>query len=187
MSKLASQRYGEKSYECQHPWPEDCHCQCHSPGLVAAAFGITEPDGIRRPLASFDALPRSPITFLHGEGASVEEAENSCWLSFQRIMACPGHLFDRGEHDDGYCICIRCSLKGRFLDPLFYCVICDEPTCYSHDVRGQWFCERHHQRMLEEHKSPTQLLCEEFQREGLGIEEPCRLVTFPEQEPVAVG
>ena len=185
MSKLAPQRYGETPYQCQHPWPDDCHCLCHSPGAVAASFGVTEPDPIRCVAASFDAFPLNPVTFLHGEGVSIEDAENSCWLSFQRIAACPGHVFDRGEHDDGYCICIRCSLKGRFLDPLYYCVICDEPTCYSHDIKGQWFCERHHYRMREEHKCPAQLLSEELQREGIGMEDPSSLVTFPEQEAMA--
>lgn len=97
---------------CQ--WPPDCFIQCGDSGVVLDTKG-----GDNYRTAFWEAFPRNPDTFLRGEGATVQEAEEKCFADYQRILACPSHEFERGKYENGAGICKHCRL---FLSNVF------EPT-----------------------------------------------------------
>ncbi len=94
-------------------WPHDCFIQCGDSGVV-----IDKEDGNYR-TAFWEAFPRSPDTFLRGEGDTVQEAEQKCFAHYQRILTCAAHEFERGKYENGAGICKHCKL---FLSNVF------EPT-----------------------------------------------------------
>jgi hypothetical protein len=110
---VARQSFGD-SVPATFLWPVDCFIQCGDSGVV---IGAGEGDSYRT--AFWEAFPRNPDTFLRGEGATVQEAEQKCFEHYQRILACPGHEFERGKYQNGAGICKHCRL---FLSGVF------EPT-----------------------------------------------------------
>lgn len=93
--------------EARHPWPEGTYVQGGSKGLV-----IKHEGGTYR-TAFVEAFPREPDTFLRGEGATVEEAEDACWAKWERIVACPAHPehgpFEPRMYRNGAGFCTRCG------------------------------------------------------------------------------
>ena len=156
---------GSKSpFECRHPWPADVGIQCGtnglvltSPGALAAAMSDPEvaavvavgaltstssPDSYIIP-AFFEAFPTEPSCFLRGEGETLADAEEQCWLEYQKIMACGAHEFERRGRRDGYGFCKKCGMGSMFAEPLDTCSVCGKPTNYITDSRGVFFCEEH--------------------------------------------
>lgn len=84
MSKAKLSGFGERerSYDCQYQWPEDCYLQCGNEGIVFSNKGnyLT---------AFFEVFPKTPATFIRGEGATIEEAEKAAWEKYQKIISCP--------------------------------------------------------------------------------------------------
>jgi hypothetical protein len=94
-------------------WPHDCLIQCGDSGVVFVEGG----DNYQT--AFWEAFPETPSTFIRGEGATIQEAEQNCFAQYQRILACPEHEFERGRYESGAGICKHCKL---FLSGVF------EPT-----------------------------------------------------------
>ncbi len=114
--KLARRSAGP-SYMCQKPWPESCFVQCGDSGVVLSVKGNYR-------TAFFEAFPD---TFIRGEGATVEDAEDKAWAAHQRHLACAGHEFDRrGDSEHG--TCRHCGLfKSHILKPVHSCSVCAKP------------------------------------------------------------
>jgi hypothetical protein len=108
---LAKQSFGP-SVPATCEWPHDCFIQCGDSGVVLSKEGSYR-------TAFWEAFPRNPDTFLRGEGATIQEAEQKCFEHYQRILACPTHEFERGKYESGAGICKHCNL---FLSNVF------EPT-----------------------------------------------------------
>lgn len=123
--------------ECHHEWPDDCFAQS---GDMKRYQDFARKHG-REPHDKrffFEAFPRNPNTWLRGEGDTFQQAEDACWKSWQKILACPGHEFDRRGRDDGYAFCKHCPLHGMFLEPLTRCAVCGKTDCYAVvNVNGQ--------------------------------------------------
>jgi hypothetical protein len=171
-------------YACKFEWPEDCGCQGGTRGIViskgrlekALAAPATEgADVIVEALTSepkspgyitafFEAFPTQPSCFLRGEGKSLEEAEAACWTKYQRILACPKHEFERRDRTDGYCFCRHCRLSGTYMEPLFFCTVCDEPAAHTHDRHGQIYCKRHTNRVPEFNKTDLHKMIDRMNR-----------------------
>jgi hypothetical protein len=152
-----------KPHHCKFEWPIECFCQCGGSGIVIGTGGpsieeaLTDPEKgeavvktalgtgkvPHRRTAFFEAFPRNPKTFLRGEGASIEEAEQDCWNKYQKILACTNHEFERRDRTDGYCFCKHCGLSGMFMQPLHPCTGCGA-TAYSvwaDDIDGKPYCK----------------------------------------------
>lgn len=90
----------------RHPWPEDVHLQGGKRGLVLVRGG-----GSYR-TAFVEASPAE--TFLRGEGATVEEAEDAAWAKYQKVLECDGTgqphgPFEPRQYDNGSGFCTRCG------------------------------------------------------------------------------
>ncbi len=86
MSKMARKSWGGE-YETKANWPENCFVQCGDRGLVLSkngnyrtAFFEACPDNIPA-----DGYPDGLGTFLRGEGESIEEAEQACFIKYEKI------------------------------------------------------------------------------------------------------
>jgi hypothetical protein len=123
------------SYECRHPWPEECFVQGGGDGVVFRKGGSYT-------TAFFEAFPEAPRTFIRGEGKTIEAAELDAWEQYERILACAGHEFERGTYRNGYGRCKHCGLgKSNAFEPLEKCFKCGAATYYSQDNTGAWWCE----------------------------------------------
>lgn len=128
----------------QHPWPDDCAVQGGTSSLVIVRKGENYTT------AFFEAFPRSPQTFLRGEGPSVEEAEDAAWAKWQRIVACPSggaHEYEARGYRNGCGFCKHC---GLFTSGVFdlaeigsVCVVCGIGTYWTTDEQGNLLCEEH--------------------------------------------
>jgi hypothetical protein len=95
-----------------HEWPEDCGIQGGTHGVVF------RPNAPPYQTAFFEAFPSNPITFIRGEGKTVEAAEDQAWESWQRYLACPGHDFEKRRYRNGGGICRYCGLfKSDAFEP----------------------------------------------------------------------
>lgn len=89
--------------DAQHPWPEDIYIQGGKNGLV-----FSRQENYRT--AFVEVFPEDPPTFVRGEGATVAEAEDQAWASYQRLLSCPGHGdWDRRNYRNGAALCGRCG------------------------------------------------------------------------------
>ena len=141
--KQARRSFGP-SYDCQKPWPDGCSVQCGDKGLVLSQKG-------NYTTAFFEAFPDEPNTFIRGEGATVEEAENDAWEQLERFRACPNHEFERRGYKNGAGFCKHCGLfKSKCFEPSTLCIVCQKPTNYSPDIDGNWWCEEHYHLKPEE-------------------------------------
>jgi hypothetical protein len=98
----------------RHPWPDGCHVQGGTAGVVFAAGGTYR-------TAFVEAFPAG--TFLRGEGATVADAEDACWAKYQALAGCPHDQgFDRRDYVNGCGFCRRCgtwfSQEVTGFDPL---------------------------------------------------------------------
>lgn len=129
----------------QHAWPDDCAVQAGLDGLVI----VRDPEQPNYSTAFFEAFPRSPKTFLRGEGATVEEAEAAAWAKWQRIASCPGpegHEYETRGYKNGAGFCKHC---GMFATDVFLvsevgdpCAVCAVRTNW-HAEGGKTYCQEH--------------------------------------------
>lgn len=93
-------------------WPHDCFIQCGDNGVVLVW------DKGNYTTAFWEAFPRNLGTFLRGEGSTIEEAEKDCFAQYERILACPGHEFERRKYESGAGICKHCNLlQSKVFEP----------------------------------------------------------------------
>jgi hypothetical protein len=84
----------------RYPWPEDCKVQGGGRGVV-----FTNSTSYRT--AFVEAFPG---TFIRGEGKTIAEAEDACWVKYERLAACPHDQgFDRRDYVNGSGFCRRCG------------------------------------------------------------------------------
>lgn len=132
-------RYNGTPYDPRHPWPGQTLVQFGARGLVFSASG-------NYTTAFFEAFPDDPPTFIRGEGATLEQAEDQAWEKFQRQQACAGHEFERRRYTNGAGVCKHCNLfLTEVFEPLTRCVVCDVPTAYqfAQNDPPEWRCEAH--------------------------------------------
>jgi hypothetical protein len=165
--KTARKSFGE-DYVCKCDWDEDCFVQCGESGIVLGKGSLQEVFDAENPLealseaasdkksyitAFFEAFPKEPSTFIRGEGKSVEEAEQSAWNQFQKYKNCQEHEFERRGYDNGGGICKHCGMfKSNVFPPAHNCKICNIPTCFTHDINKDWYCEEHSTQIPEDLK-----------------------------------
>jgi len=158
----ASQSFGREGHPCKYPWPDDCYVQCGGNGIVLVDANITDvfanPDAAEdivlgmiaeTPIkqqhyrtAFFEAFPRDPDTFLRGEGAKIQEAEDAAWQKYQKINQCTGHEFERRGYKNGAGFCKHCNMfKSKVFEPDESCIICNAKTYYGQTKNHQWYCE----------------------------------------------
>jgi hypothetical protein len=136
---------------CTKPWPDDCFVQSGDQRrLIHHALILGREWANNVSPFFFEAFPRSPDTYLRGEGATFEDAENACWHQYQAILNCPEHDFDRCGRSDGYARCRHCGLSGAFLEPTTRCVVCDVVTNWCEAANGAWYCKEHWMTMPRE-------------------------------------
>lgn len=92
--------------------------------------------------AFFEAFPDKPRCFIRGEGITIEEAEESAWKKYQKILTCD-HEMERRNRTDGYGYCKHCSYSSTVFEPLTHCRRCGEKTAYSKDYKGRFYCKKH--------------------------------------------
>lgn len=156
----------DDTYECQQEWPENCHLQYGSTGIVFTGSREQFEETLNNPLtaiaaavapeamqgltpspyyttAFFEAFPRDPRTFLRGEGETVAAAEQAAWEQWQNILACPGHEFEARGYTNGLGFCRHCNMsQSEAIPPTLRCFSCQEPTYpYGNDALGQPYCE----------------------------------------------
>lgn len=143
-----------KSYELQHPWP-DFKIQANGTGVVVGKEPYLT--------AFFEAFPREPSTFIRGEGADVQTAENNAWEKYQRILACKNHEYKR-HNDNGSGICIHCGLFQRDVLPcLNKCVICGKEAVHHYSLMTENdLCYTHHREEIDSLLSDGALPYKEF-------------------------
>lgn len=116
--KLASKSIGRDPYPCLKDWPEDCKVQCGDKGIVLS----NKPEGSYT-TAFFEAFPRKPSTFIRGEGHTIEEAEESAWNQYQKVLNCVEHDYRRHGKTSG--ICKKCGLfTMNCMPPEKPCAVC---------------------------------------------------------------
>jgi hypothetical protein len=183
-TRTASKSFGDESYRCHHDWPIECSVQCGGHGMVITdkdvgiEDALTDPDKAKQVLlgkvesyrtAFFEAFPRSPDTFIRGEGKTIEEAEEQCWLSYQKKLTCPGHEYDRRDRKDGYCFCKHCGLSGMFMQPLHPCMGCKatEYSLWSSDKCDNGYCKTCYEKLPDEMLSDHSKRIREMTKEML--------------------
>lgn len=154
-------------YECLNDWG-DIPCQCGSNGIVLTRQTMQETfnsvEATREAVtgqcqhyrtAFFEAFPQNPSTFVRGEGATVEEAEQSAWEQWQAIQACPGHEFERGKYTNGAGTCKHCNMfSSEAFKPTEKCCICGVPTYWDVDTQGKFYCEQHDHLVPGNYQTP---------------------------------
>lgn len=133
-------------YECKFDWPDDCSVQCGDRGIVLSANGSYR-------TAFFEAFPKDPKTFIRGQGETIEMAERAAWNNYERIVGCNSHEFERRGYKNGSGICKHCELfKSNVFEPSERCVVCNQPTYWTADVNGNYYCEEHERQMPDDAK-----------------------------------
>lgn len=133
-------------YVTQFNWA-DIGIQGGERGVVIGSRGA-------RRTAFFEAFPTigSVGTFIRGEGDSIKDAEADAWAKYTKQTACEDHewsrVFKGNERTDGYAICTKCGLKGKALEPLTKCHICDSPT--TKEFNDKHICLEHHNELTFE-------------------------------------
>lgn len=164
----------DSQYVCACEWPLECFVQCGGSGIVIDPSGPSLEEALsdtdtalaviagkvpHKSTAFFEAFPRKPDTFIRGEGATIGEAEESCWVQYQKMLACGEHEFERRDRVDGYCFCKKCELSGMFMDPLFPCTGCgiDKYEQWSTDKAGKPYCEECFKKLDDNMLSPSSI------------------------------
>lgn len=158
-------RYRASPYQPVCAWPEDCTVQWGNEGVV---IGET----CSYTTAFFEAFPASPVTFIRGEGKTVEAAERSAFAQFERHRACASHDFERRRYTNGAGFCRHCGLfSSKAFPPLTRCTVCDAPTRYScgygapgsaDEGKAFWYCEDHaDERRARGHRSAVDALLDD--------------------------
>jgi len=174
--KLARKSFGEP-YGCKKDWPEDCFVQCGGRGIVLPAksfdkvFASDEPLKVLAESASnpeayttafFEAFPKSPNTFIRGEGKTIEEAEAQAWVKFEKVRECEEHEFETRGYTNGAGFCKHCNMfETDVFEPTEECCICSKKTYYTQDNENNWYCKDCRDKIPQENKTRIQLLTEE--------------------------
>lgn len=154
---------GHETYECQYDWPEDCECQFGTRGVVytggrptdmledplMSVVTVLAPEAMRevnpRPYyttAFFEAFPRSPNTFIRGEGETVAAAEEAAWRKFQKATGCPGHEFEARGYTNGLGFCKHCNMSQiGVMPPSVSCVGCGQLVYPHFDKDDNPYCD----------------------------------------------
>jgi hypothetical protein len=142
-------------YDSKYNW--NCFCQGGENGMVLPkgsfdkVFSSDEPlkdliegatDNESYITAFFEAFPNNPKCFIRGEGKTIQEAEESCWQKYQKILNC-NHEMERRDRKDGYGYCKHCSYSSTVFEPLTKCCKCGKSTSYTQDYKGKWYCQKH--------------------------------------------
>jgi hypothetical protein len=133
MEKIKARNSLGKDYECKYPW--EFFVQCGDSGVVFSKNGSYT-------TAFFEAFPKKPSCFLRGDGSTIEEAEESCWQKYQKVLTC-NHEMERRDRTDGYAYCKHCSYSSTVFEPLTKCCKCGTPTSYTQDYKGKYYCKKH--------------------------------------------
>lgn len=93
--------------EARHPWPEDMFIQGGKRGVVFVR-GTSDTYWT----AFVEAFPGG--TFIRGQGATVEEAEDAAWAKYQTFLNCDGTgqphgPFEARHYENGSGFCTRCG------------------------------------------------------------------------------
>lgn len=145
---------GGPEYDSKYDW--NCFCQGGTSGIVLPKgsfdkiFGGNTLEGLAEGVSSkesyitafFEAFPKTPSCFIRGEGKTIEEAEENAWNKYQKILNC-NHEMERRGRTDGYAYCKHCSYSSTVFEPLTKCCKCGEPTSYSKDYKGKYYCKKH--------------------------------------------
>lgn len=152
-----ARRSSGPDYECQKPWPESCFVQ--SGGYMASEKDDKEKHRVDRKFPSFvEAFPKDENvnTFIRANAETIEEAEEKAWKLYQKYSECEqDHAdpenFERRDYKNGGGFCKTCGqFKGSIFEPTTKCIKCGEPTYYTCDINGDWWCELHEKAMPEE-------------------------------------
>ena len=139
--KIAKKSFDIEGYECKYAWDDDCSVQCGDSGVVFSKKG-------NYTTAFFEAFPKNPNTFIRGEGKTIEEAETRAWEQLNKYRNCKNHEFERRDYKNGVGFCKHCGLmKSKAFKPLTKCVICGNPTYYTSDIDGNYYCKKHSKDM----------------------------------------
>lgn len=133
LEKVKARNSSGGDYECKYPW--DFFVQCGGLGMVLSKKGGYT-------TAFFEAFPNEPRCFLRGEGSTVEEAEESCWQNYQKLLTCD-HEMERRDRTDGYAYCKHCSYSSTVFKPLTKCCKCNIPTAFATDYKNRYYCKKH--------------------------------------------
>lgn len=139
----------------RHPWPAETVCSAGPRGLVFSAGG-----GTYRTL--FIEVYPPGASFIRGEGATAQQAEDSCWAQYQAALSCPGSA--DGAHDvkpwrtaadgtpgvryhNGAGFCSRCA---TFVSAAFtpdqlgqWCAVCGAGVLDAPVPDGRFLCAAH--------------------------------------------
>lgn len=127
----------EGTYTTTQAWPANIHLQGGKNGFVISHAGGYY-------TAYFEVFPQAPSTFIRGEGATVEQAEQAAWDQYQKILNCPAHEFETRGYLNGLGFCKHCGMsKAGAFAPVTTCCICGAPTYYSIDSEGKMYCQEH--------------------------------------------
>ncbi|WP_159599743.1 hypothetical protein [Agromyces humi] len=125
--------------ESRHPWPAGMFIQGGGHGIVLSRSG-----GDSYRTAFVEAFPEG--TFIRGEGATVEDAEDAAWAKFQRYAGCPGHEWETRGYRNGAGFCKHCGKFGSQVFDLVeigsVCDVCGVGTYWT-TVGDKLFCEEH--------------------------------------------
>lgn len=130
--------------KARHPWPDEAKVQGGDDGVVFTR----DPERPSYRTAFVEAFIPEPETFLRGEGATIEEAEDAAWAKFTAVQSCPsGHAtFETRGYRNGAGFCTGC---GMFQSDVFDvkevghpCSVCGA-GCFWTNVGDDWFCKEH--------------------------------------------
>lgn len=116
----------KNGYILKKDWDEDTFVQGDHEGLVFSKDDIET-------VAFFEAFPINPKTFIRGEGVSLEEAEDNAWKTFQNIINCANHEFERLKNSN-HATCKHCDLfQSDVLKSINNCSVCNKEEVYIED------------------------------------------------------
>lgn len=127
-------------YVLRHPWPIEAVVNGGRSGLVLSRTSDSYTT------AFVEASLTEPATFLRGEGATIEEAEDTAWAKYQRVTANDhDHEFETRGYSNGAGFCKHCNLFQSGIFSLqeigSVCHLCGDDMYDT--VAGQMYCKAH--------------------------------------------
>lgn len=95
--------------EARHPWPDDMHVQGGGRGMVLRS---SERGG---PYRTAFVETSAGGSFIRGEGATITEAEDRCWVKYQAVLVCSGSPdgthgpYEPRHYTNGCGYCVGCG------------------------------------------------------------------------------
>ncbi len=129
--------------EARHPWPDGMRVQGGGHGVV-----FVRGTGDSYETAFVEAFPSR--TFIRGEGATVEDAEDACWAKYLKVVTCTGGgehgPYEARDYENGSGFCTKCGTWfPDVLEPSLACqaerTACDVVIAnYGADIPGsRWW------------------------------------------------